>query len=229
MDISRAIQFFTDDERWITKIIIGSVLGFLGFLILPIFIIIGYAIQIARNVKDGMDTPLPEWDNWGQYLRDGFVIVMAGFIYSLPVMLLFGAGAVMVGVGSATEVNAFVALGGVAMMTLGCIAFLYMLALLVIMPAIYIQFIEHGTLGACLNFREVLDITRNNIGDILITVLVMSGIGMAGTFIAVIPCLGMILAFAIIPLTQFVGAHLYGQIAAKVSGKGDKLDDIYTI
>ena len=226
MDISRAVQFFTDDERWITKVAIGTVLGILGFLILPLFIVIGYAIQIARNVKDGMDTPLPEWDNWGQYLRDGFTIALAGFIYSLPIMILLVIGGVMAGVGSATDVDAFAALGDVALMIFGCIGFLYGLALMAIMPALYIQFIQHGTLGACLDFRTVIEITRNNLGDILLTVLVMAGISMVASFLWVIPCIGWIAGLAMIPLAQFIGAHLYGQIAAKVHGKGSKFDNI---
>ena len=69
MDIQRAFTFITDDEKWITKLLIAVVISFFSFLIVPIFIVSGYAIQIARNSRDGMDTPLPEWDDWSSYMK----------------------------------------------------------------------------------------------------------------------------------------------------------------
>ncbi len=226
MDISRAIQFITDDEQWIKKILIGGVVVLLSIFIIPIFALTGYAIQIARNVKDGMDVPLPEWDDWGKYLKDGFVVAMAGFIYALPALILIIVGVAITGIGDATDIDAIAATGGVLLGLLSCIAFLWLLALVAIGPAIYIQYIEHGTLGACLQVSEVINITRSNIGDILISVAVIMGLGIVTSLVTAIPCLGLIVALFTTPYLQFVSAHLYGQIAAKVHGKGSKFDDI---
>ncbi len=226
MDISRAVQFMMDDEKWITKLLIACVVTLLSVFVLPIFVLMGYSIQIARNVKDGMDVPLPEWDNWGGYFKDGLTIFAAGFIYMLPALILMAIGVAITGVGGATEIDAIAATGGVLLALFGCIAGLYSLALALIAPAIYVQYLEYGTLGACLRYREVIDIARNNVGDIIITILVILGISIGFSLVSWIPCLGWIIMIAAAPFTQFVTGHLYGQIAAKALGKGSKFDDI---
>lgn len=229
MDIQRALTFMTEDENWIKKLGIGVALTLFSFLILPIFIITGYGIQVARNVKDGMDVPLPEWDTWGDYLREGFVVALAGLIYAIPALALFLIGGIVAGAGGATDVDALIATGGVVFALLACLGSIYLLAMIAIGPAIYVQYINHGSLGACLNFREVFGIVRENIGDIVMTMLVFIGIGIVMSVIGVIPCIGTLAILALTPWFQIVTAHLYGQIAAKVGGggtKGDKFDEM---
>ena len=73
MDVNKAFTFVFDDERWITKVLIGSVLLFFSFLIVPVFFFAGYMIQIVRTVMDGLEDPLPEWEEWGRLFKDGLV------------------------------------------------------------------------------------------------------------------------------------------------------------
>lgn len=226
MDIQRAVTFVTEDEQWIKKLGIGLLMMFLFFLILPMFVVMGYGVQVARNVKDGMDVPLPEWDNLGGFFKDGLSIAVVGLVYSLPMIVLMIVGIVLVALGGATEMDAIMATGGVLLALLGCVVAIYSVALIAIGPAIYIQYLKHESIGACLRFSEVLNITRNNIGDILIAVLVMLGISFVTSIANVIPCLGALLSIAATPYILCVTAHLYGQIAAKELGKGSKFDDI---
>ena len=39
-------------------------------------------------IVDGVEPYLPEWDDWGQLLIDGFRLLGAGLIYALPVLIL---------------------------------------------------------------------------------------------------------------------------------------------
>ena len=71
MDINRALTFVTDDDRWISKLLIGTVIIFFSFLIIPLFFFYGYIIQIVRNVMAGEKNPLPEWTDWGKLFKDG--------------------------------------------------------------------------------------------------------------------------------------------------------------
>ncbi|MFO7682373.1 MAG: hypothetical protein R6X34_20220, partial [Chloroflexota bacterium] len=61
MDIAKGLTYVTQDERWVTKLLIALVVTFFSFLFFPIFFLIGYAVAITRNVKDGVEKPLPEW------------------------------------------------------------------------------------------------------------------------------------------------------------------------
>ena len=70
MEIGKAFTFVTEDEGWIKKLAIGAVFVLVPFLIL---LVIGYQILIIRNVIDGKDRPLPEWEDFGQLFKDGLI------------------------------------------------------------------------------------------------------------------------------------------------------------
>ncbi len=227
MDFQRALNYYLDDPDWMKKLAIGLLMALLSFLILPMFIMVGYGVRIARNVKDGLDVPLPEWDDWGGMLSEGFAVCAAGFLYSLPIVVLSIIGVLLISLGDSSNSDALAAMGGVSFMVLICIASLYFIALFAIMPAIYVQYINHGSLSACLQYRKVFGITRQYIGDILMTLLMMFGVFVAVSMLSFIPCLGQLISLVASPWIGWVMAHLYGQIAAKASGnKGDKFDEM---
>jgi hypothetical protein len=41
MEYGKAFTFLTEDEKWLTKLLIGGVLAFAGGLILPFFLLYG--------------------------------------------------------------------------------------------------------------------------------------------------------------------------------------------
>ena len=51
MDINKAVTFVFKDERWIVKILLGAVMVFFSFLIIPIFFLYGYMIAKATLVR----------------------------------------------------------------------------------------------------------------------------------------------------------------------------------
>ena len=57
MDITRALSFPFDDEDWIVKFAVGSLMSLVG-VFLP-FILLGYQVNVARNVIRGKKRPLP--------------------------------------------------------------------------------------------------------------------------------------------------------------------------
>lgn len=221
MDIAKALTFVVDDERWITKVIIGAVIMFFSFLIIPIFFIAGYMIQIVRNVMDGLEHPLPEWEDWGKLFKDGLVYSIAGFIYTLPIWLLMCCGLIFFIPAASTEGNISEIMAGIgilAMVVLFCLVFLVIAALALIGPAIAIQYAREGTLSACLRFGEVIGITRDHIGDVLITLVIVMALSFAISLPSAIPFIGWIVTLAASVYLVIVSGHLYGQIGAKVGG-----------
>jgi hypothetical protein len=89
MDIAKAFTYMLEDERWVTKLGIGALLTFFVWLLLPIPLLVGYSVAVLRNVRDGYERPLPEWDDWGNLFMDGLFIMIAQFVYTLPLLLLF--------------------------------------------------------------------------------------------------------------------------------------------
>lgn len=234
MDLAKAFTYVTEDERWINKLLIALIVTFFSFLIIPMFFLIGYAVAITRNVKDGVEKPLPEWDDWGGLFMDGLYVFIAQFVYTLPFWLLACIAAVATGglgaISDSSDPNMLAAAMGTTGLILACLGLLFAVALFFISPAIIVQYVITGEFGACFRFGEVLGIARQSIGDILMVFLATFGAGIAVSVItgilAIIPCVGWILSIVIGlvvgPYLTAVTGHLYGQIAAKFSGKSAK-------
>lgn len=221
MDIKKALTFVTEDDRWIIKILIGGVLVFLSFLIIPILFVQGYLVHIVRNVMDGVEEPLPEWEQWGKLLKDGFNLTVAGLVYTLPIWLLMCCSFMFfipaaVSEGGVAEIMA--AIGVTAMVLMSCLLFLFIIAFTLIEPAITIQYAREDSLSACFRFSEVLGMTRDNIADIIIAVAIILGLSFVLSLVGIVPIIGWIISIFASVYVIFVSGHLFGQIGTKVGG-----------
>lgn len=85
------------DPKAGSKMLVGSLLIFANFIIpiIPGFFVYGYAARIARRIShDDGELVLPEWNDWGSLFSDGFKILMASLIYTLPAFLIIAAGSI---------------------------------------------------------------------------------------------------------------------------------------
>jgi hypothetical protein len=228
MDVSKSFRFVKDDSQWLSKLLIGVLMSVLSFLILPALILQGYVVKIIRHVMGGDGDNLPEWDDYGKLLKDGFFVTVAELVYTLPFIILMIVGFAATG-GMAAMADRGSDLAGLMASGVGlvmfCLSILFVAVLLFLMPAIMIQYAIKDDFGALFRFGEVFDIVRNHIADILIVFLVSVVatmalslvIGVIAITIILIP-VAIILGLALTPYIQYVTGHLYGQIAAKVLG-----------
>lgn len=219
MEIGKAFTFVTDDDDWIKKLAIGAIFVLVPFLIL---LVIGYQILIIRNVIDGKDRPLPEWEDFGKLFIDGLIMVVAIFIYALPIILLSLCGAV-IGATTTDAAGSMSPGGGIGVALFSCLAILFGIALAFIGPALYIQYARYGEFGRLFRFGEVVAIARENLVDILIVILVMWAanlvVSLVSTIAIITICGPIIVSVAGTAWILFATGHLYGQIAHKSSGK----------
>jgi hypothetical protein len=226
MDFGRAFTFVREDERWTTKIGIGAAIMFLSFLLfgIPTILLIGYQLAVMRRVMEGKDLPLPEWDDWGKLFMDGLYVVIAIFVYTLPLWLLFciGFGVSFLPVLGAGNEDVAAALGGVAALTwvvMMCLFFILAIGLALVVPGIYIQYIRTNEFASLFRIGEVFGIVRNNIGDILLTIVAVIGanlvIQMVSSILSWTCIIPIIIALAGPVWINISMGHLYGQIAAK--------------
>ena len=231
MDVAKAFTFVTEDERWMSKIGIGAALA--SFLIIPIPLLVGYLVGITRNVKEGVERPLPEWDDFGQLFKDGLSVIVGQIVYTLPFWVIMCIALVAsAGLGSLTDVNEDVMAAGF-LATWGlviCLSLVFAVVLFFLSPAIVIQYVNTNELGAMFRFGEVIAIARENVGDIVIAALASFAASLVisvvlGVFSA-IPiigwCGGPIIGIVVGPYLTAVTGHLYGQIAAKGKSKEAK-------
>lgn len=226
MDVGKAFTFVMEDDEWLSKLGIGAIISLLSFLIFPVFLLAGYLVAVTRNVRKGMDRPLPRWDDWGQMFMDGLYLFLAQLIYSSPFwILLCAAIALTIGGSGLSEVNAdaMMAVIATAWVIVSCLMLLLSIALLLISPALVIQYVRHGQFGAMFRIAEVLSIARQNAGAIVVTALALLAFSLALTAVVtvlnIIPCLGtiagIILSILSTPWLIAASGHLYGQIAGR--------------
>jgi hypothetical protein len=217
MDIGVAFTYMFQDRDWLKKILIGGVIS-----LIPIvnFAALGYMVQVVRNVRDGQDLPLPEWDQFGEYFVSGLYLFLVYLVYAIPIILLAClqlVGGVMLGtVGEGQGAEDLASAYTLAGTCLSCLMGLWGLVIGVISPALFVRFAETGSFGATLSIGGWLGVLRANLGAYLI-VLILSWV----VFSFLAP-LGVIACVVGVIFTQFwaylVSGHLYGQLAAATSG-----------
>lgn len=87
-----SIQYPFRDQKWLKKVLIGGILSILSFLIIPIFLVMGYFVWISRFALDDRRT-LPKFERWGDLLSDGLeatIIILAYPTLSTPIFLMSG-------------------------------------------------------------------------------------------------------------------------------------------
>lgn len=216
MDVGSSFTYMFQDRDWLKKILIGGVIT-----LIPIvnFAALGYMVQVVRNVRDGQELPLPEWDQFGEYFVGGLYLFLVYLVYALPVIVLAClqvAGSVTLGISDSSGSSAqdLVSLYAIASTCLSCLMGLWGLFLGVISPALFVRFAETGSFGATLGPGGWLNVIRAHLGNYLIVML------LSWLVLSFLAPLGTIACVVGIIFTQFwaylVSGHLFGQLAAGV-------------
>ncbi len=215
MDIGLAFGFVFQDEDWLKKVCIGAVLALTGIGFIPI---IGYGMEVARRVAKGHPQPLPEWDDWGRKIIEGFMSGIVAFVWSLPAILMGACIGIIAIPLSDSGGNAPLTLAIVLASCVGLVIMLYSLALALVMPAALTHYAVTGEFGAALRFGEVFGMVRDNLGAYLMVLVVT----LLAQFVA---SLGSIALGCGVLFTSFYSVlvmyHAYGQAYRVAAGNVD--------
>ena len=212
MDIGRAFTYVFDDEKWLSKIVMGGVFIFLSVFLIGIPFILGYLVETVRNVASEEASPLPEWSDLGNKFAQGLSLAIALLIYSIPLIILACMQGFFGGVG---DDNTAVSLISACF---GCLAALYGLVLAAIYPAIIIRYAATGEIMAAFRFGEIVTLISQNLGNYIVAVI----LGWVVT--NVIAGFRVILCVVGVLFTYFwaylVEAHLLGQVQRQAGMEG---------
>ena len=224
MNIGKSFTYIFDDPRWLNKILIGTLVLIISSLlstiligILGYFIIMGYALEVLRNVRRGDRYPLPEWkDRWGEWLVLGVKLTVALLVWALPAILI---GLFMIVPAAMMDSNDTLAtIGSLGFACLGCLIFLWSVVVLLVSPRIYIRIAETEQISSDFQFGDILRFTREHIGDVIIVTIVYFLAAMVvsflGSLIGALLCLiGLIITVPAAQLiTMLIQSHLYAQV-----------------
>ncbi|WP_254280154.1 DUF4013 domain-containing protein [Haloarcula marina] len=191
-------------ESWIGRMLIGGVVLFLSFLIVPIFAFNGYLLRVIGSTVQGDPEP-PAWEDWGGLIVDGIKVTIVGFVYAIvPTVVIVGGGAVFLGLGSATGGD-----GGGLLAGFGLLSILLLIPVLFlvyyIVPAALANMAVEGSLGAAFDFNMLKNVVLTS--DYFVAVLMPIVVGV------ILNIINQILAFTIIGLLLVPFTTFYGQVA----------------
>src|SRR5271157_4270584 len=143
MDIAKSFTFMFEDPDWLPKLAIGTLVALVGWVlfvaligIIPLIVVLGYSLEVTRNVMSNQVSPLPDWSDWGRFLSRGIKLVVVFIVWLLPLIIpaILGAFGGALGHSSSGAVNF---MGGLFLTCSVCLSFLWAVVVLLFEPAIY--------------------------------------------------------------------------------------------
>lgn len=190
--ITESLQYLRTSEDWVKTLLIGGVLGLLGFLIVPMLIVYGYMMRVLRARMAGEET-VPEFSDWGDMTVDGLKAFVIAFVYGLIPAIL---GAVFVGfgilglVGGGNANSGILAgLGTIGVLFGALLAFVLSLAAAYITPAALANYAETGRIGSGFAFGELRPVLMSNkymtawayaLGIVIVAGILISAVSFTG-------------------------------------------------
>jgi hypothetical protein len=208
MNYGYAFSFQFEDDEWIKKFAIAAL-----FTLIPVigpFFLAGWGLEITRRVIKKDPEPLPEWTDFGTYIVKGIQLVIIGFVYALPIILVQACtqGLYAAGTEEFYGDDAFVAISILVQTCMGCLTFLYAICLGLFLPAAIGHFAAEDEIGAAFRVGEIFRILRAGPAAYVIILLasfVMPFVAMLGLVFCLI---GVLFTF---PYVLTVIQYLYGE------------------
>lgn len=203
MDFGKAFSFVFDDKDWIQKILIIALIS-----IIPIIgqlFLFGWALEIAKRVAAKDAAPLAGYDEFGEKLVLGLKGWVVTLVFAIPLIILTPFTSLPTIVLADTDVAG---LGVFFTVCFSCLAFLFVIVLLLIEPVALVAMATTGDLGDAFKFGRLWEILKSGIGAFVIAILgaiVASFIGGLGGIICLIG------AFVTYTYAAAVTAHLFAQ------------------
>lgn len=191
-DFAKPFTFVFDDPEWLQRILIGGLFYIAGFLIVGWFFILGYMARLARNVIAGLERPLPDWENLGDYFNEGLRLFGVMLVYFLPLVflaMLMVFTSVMV---DSVDNEAARSVGGLMASCVMCLFVPLIITLILFLPGSLLFVAVERRFGAAFEFQRIWAFIRQNIGNYILAILVYLIARMVGGVGFFLLCIGLV-------------------------------------
>src|SRR5262249_26926229 len=192
-DFVKPLTFVFDDPRWVQKVLIGGLFIIASMFVIGAFFIYGYLARLARNVIDGMEYPLPEWDDLGEYFGEGAKLFVVALIYVIPVIAVAGLIFVPVAImGGSSDNETVRSMAGMSVTCAWCLIFPLGLAMALWMPAALVMVVVTRDFKAAFEFGHIFRFIRANIANYILAFVVWLVARFAAGLGFILLCVGII-------------------------------------
>jgi hypothetical protein len=225
MNLGRAFTFAFDDPDWLGKLVIVAVLTAAAVFLMPLLllglvplcVLLGYMLEIVNNVRDSKQIVLPRWDDYSDRMRRGAGVLLALFVYNLPLILISCCLFTVPGAVGDRMVDGFVTL--VSLCCLLPLAIIWIGFSWPLLAAGMARYSRGGSSGVFFEVGRLFGIV-NELGGYSIQLLLCAAIvNLLLIVFMAIPCLGW--AIGLMLAVPILG-HLVGQYARLMDNRDKK-------
>lgn len=207
MEFNEIVKYPMESDDWIKTNLIGGVLIFFGFLLIPLFFVYGYIIEtIGGWLAD--DSAPPVFDDWGELLGSGVQAWLISIVYLLVPLIVAGVtiGGSITAMATGSEIGAAAGTGslfvGLTVSAILSLAFGYLSVVALV------NFAREGRFGAAFDFGVIKTVALDQ--DYAIAWLVSVGVFALVGIVGMVPFLGWIIT----PFATFYAAIIAANLWA---------------
>lgn len=199
MDINRVVTYPMESDDWMKTLVVGGVLVFFGFLLIPLFVAYGYVVRAMRHSLDEQPEP-PVFDDWGELLVDGVKAWGISLVYMLVPLVVAGLtiGGSIAAMATGNEAAAAAGFGGLwigfLLSALLALVFGYFAVVAVL------NFADTGRFGAGFEFETIKTVALDR--EFAVAWLVSIAMFVVASIVGAIPLIGWVIG----PFASFYAA-----------------------
>lgn len=144
------LSYPLNGDNALARIVIGGLLGFGSFLIIPAFALMGYLVWVLGGAARGEEEP-PAFENWGEMIVDGLKATAVSLIYGIIPIFLVVVSAIVAGSGSDAGSGILGGLGIIGIL----VSLLAMFVLYYLIPAALTNMALEGSFNAAFDFDTI--------------------------------------------------------------------------
>lgn len=191
-DFGKPFTFVFEDPRWVAKILIGGLFYIAGFLIIGWFFIFGYCARLARNVMAGLQHPLPEWEDLGDYFVEGLKLFGIMLVFYMPLIAIAVALGIPAAFIAAVEEGDPEILSGAFAGCAVCLVVPLAFVITFFLPAALLAAIRENRFGAAFELGRHWNFIRSNMVNYLLAFLVYFIARILAGFGIILLCIGVV-------------------------------------